>query len=228
MKKIERFIFALFGIIGLLLLIIGIFITFKQFNNKNKIETKAIIESIVRDSSDDYEVYVKYIVNEREYKNKLNSYSSSYYEGKEISIYYDKTNPNKIVTKLSDYLLLIIPGMGLIFFLIGSSYFVIGSIKKKKNNNLKINGMQIEVNYVETILNTSYQVNGRSPYNIVCEWNSSSDGKTYIFKSKNLWFNPENIINEKNITKFNCYVDSNNYKKYYLDTDEFEEQVIIN
>lgn len=40
-------------------------------------------------------------------------------------------------------------------------------------------------------------VNGRNPYNIICEWNNPLNGEKYKFKSKNIWKNPERIIEEK-------------------------------
>ena len=63
----------------------------------------------------------------------------------------------------------------------------------------------------------SYWINGRYPYNIILNWINPVDNKTYIFKSKNIWLNPEEIIKEKNITKFPVYINSK--MKYYVDID---------
>ena len=90
---------------------------------------------------------------------------------------------------------------------------------------LKENGELIYANYVETVLNTSYRVNGKCPYNIICEWNNPLDNNKYIFKSKNIWINPENIIEEKNIKQFPVYID-NNKKKYTIDIESLTKNIV--
>lgn len=62
--------------------------------------------------------------------------------------------------------------------------------------------------------------------NIICEWNNSLDNKKYIFKSKNIWMNPKNIIEERNIKQFPIYIDKNNKKKYVIDIDSLKEEVV--
>ncbi len=98
--------------------------------------------------------------------------------------------------------------------------------KRKSEKNLRESGEVIYANYVETVLNTRYTVNGRHPYNIICEWNNSLDNKKYIFKSKNIWMNPKNIIEERNIKQFPIYIDKNNKKKYVIDIDSLKEEVV--
>ncbi len=66
-------------------------------------------------------------------------------------------------------------------------------------------------------------VNGRSPYNIICEWNNPLNGEKYKFKSKNIWKNPEGIIEEKNIKQFPVYINSQDLSKYAVDIDELKE-----
>ena len=167
-------------------------------------------------------MYVSYNVDGRTYESELNGYSSSFYEGKEINIYYDKNNPNKIGMKSLDLLFLMFPGFGLIFFAIGGTGLLIKSKNKKLETSLKEKGDVIYADYVETIVNRSYRVNGRHPYQIICEWSNPLDDKKYIFKSKNIWIKPENIIIERNIKQFPIYINRNNMKKYVLDIDILE------
>ena len=72
----------------------------------------------------------------------------------------------------------------------------------------------------------SYSVNGKFPYNIICEWNNSADNKKYIFKSKNIWINPENLMEEKNIKIFPVYINLNDKKQYFLDVDSLTEDIV--
>ncbi len=52
------------------------------------------------------------------------------------------------------------------------------------------------------------------------------DNKKYIFKSKNIWINPENIIEQRNIKQFPIYIDNSNKKKYVIDIDSLTENIV--
>ena len=202
-NKLENLIWIIFASIGAIFVIIGLVVFGNIFNYANKVDTVGTITEISSyrntNHNRNHEVYVSYTVEGKEYESILNSYSSSFYEGKEIKIYYDKDNPSKIGVKSLDLLFLIFPGIGLIFLIIGGTGILVKINKRKLEKRLKENGELIYANYVETVLNTSYRVNGKCPYNIICEWNNPLDNNKYIFKSKNIWINPENIIKEKNI-----------------------------
>ena len=229
-NKAENLILIGFTIIGALFVIIGMIMFGTVFNYKNKVNTTGTIAKISsymdNNQEKSYEVYVSYTVEGKEYKSKINGYSSSFYEGKTIDIYYDKNNPNKIGVKSLDSLFLIFPVNWLIFLIIGGTGILLKINKRKSEKNLRESGEVIYANYVETVLNTRYTVNGRHPYNIICEWNNSLDNKKYIFKSKNIWMNPKNIIEERNIKQFPIYIDKNNKKKYVIDIDSLKEEVV--
>ena len=100
-------------VVGLLLLIIGIAFSLKMliFDKAGKNTTYATITEL-KDSS----TTVKYTVNNKAYIKRYNSYSSSFYIGKKIKIYYNKVNPYKSYIANLQYLILILPGIGLLFF----------------------------------------------------------------------------------------------------------------
>lgn len=229
-NKLENLIWIIFAIVGVVFVIIGLVVFETIFNYENKVETIGTITKIssYRNTNHDRtsEVYVSYTVEGKKYESKLNSYSSSFYEGKEIDIYYDKDNPNKIGVKSLDLLFLIFPGIGLIFLIIGGTGILVKVKKRKLEKSLKENGELIYANYVETVLNTLYTVNGKHPYNVICEWNNPLDNKKYIFKSKNIWINPKSIIEERNIKQFPIYIDRNNKEKYVIDVDVLTENIV--
>lgn len=229
-NKLESLIWIIFASIGAIFVTIGVAVFCGVFNYENKIDTVGTITEISSyrntNHNRNHEVYVSYIVEGKGYESRLNSYSSSFYEGKEIDIYYDKDNPNKIGVKSLDLLFLIFPGIGLIFLIIGGTGILVKINRRKSEESLKENGELIYANYVETVVNTSYRVNGKCPYNIICEWNNTLDNKKYIFKSKNIWINPENIIKEKDIKQFPVYIDNNNRKKYAIDVDILSENIV--
>lgn len=222
-NRVENLAWLIFTIVGTVFVAIGIILFGSVFNYTNKIETTGIITEIwsSRDSDNNrnHKVYVSYVAEGNEYESTLNGYSSSFYEGKEIEIYYDKDNPNKIGMKSLDLLILIVPGIGLIFLIIGGTGILVKVNKKKLEKRLRENGELMYADYVETIINISYSVNGRHPYKIICEWTNPLDGEEYTFKSKNIWSNPEDIIEERNIKQFPIYIDKNNKKQYFVDID---------
>ena len=93
-NKTENLLWIIFTIIGGIFVVIGLIIVGNVFNYENKESTVGIITEIstYRGNNDDrnYRVYVSYNVDGRTYESELNGYSSSFYEGKKINIYYDK------------------------------------------------------------------------------------------------------------------------------------------
>lgn len=232
-NKGENLIWVIFAIIGAAFTVIGLVVSGNVFNYKNKVETTGIITEITsyRDDNDEdknirHEVYVSYTVDGKKYESKLNSYSFTFYEGKEINIYYDKNDPSKIGNKSLNLFVLMFPIFGMIFLIVGVRGILVKAKKSKDEKNLKENGELIYADYVETVLNTLYAVNGKNPYNIICEWNNPLDSKKYIFKSNNIWINPKSIIEERNIKQFPVYINRDNIEKYVIDIDVLTENII--
>lgn len=121
--KKETLMWLIFAIIGAVFAITGFAEIGNIYNYTNTIETTGIITEVstYRDSDNYYwyKVCVSYIAGGKEYVSRLNCYSSSFYTGKEIKIYYDKDEPSKIGMKSLDLLFLAYPGTGLIFLIIG-------------------------------------------------------------------------------------------------------------
>ena len=227
-NKEEKLIWIIFTGLGAIFIVIGLVIFVNGFSSTDKVETVGTVTKIIpyRDSNYNlkHEVYVSYTVEGREYESRLDGYSSSFYEGKKIDIYYNKDNPNIVGTKFAGVLYLIAPGIGLIFFIIGATGLLVKGNKNKLEKRIKETGQLIYANYVETELNTSYNVNGKNPFNVICEWNNPADNKKYIFKSKNIWIDPEYIIQEKGIKQFPVYIDDK--MKYIVDIDVLTEDIV--
>ncbi len=233
-KKLLNLFELIFITVGVIFIAFGIFISMDVLDKNNKIETTGVITDIetYRDSDGDvqYRVYVKYEVNGRGYLEELGSYESSFYTGKEIDIYYYKDAPNRIGAKSTALIVLIFPMMGIISFSIG----MIGVIIKIRNNKLKKhiveNGELIYADYVQTIINTNLSFNGRNPYNIICEWINPINNKKYIFKSENIYFNPIDIIEDRNIKRFPVYMEDE--KRYIINiaclTDDILDPEVSN
>lgn len=229
-NKVENLIWIIFFGIGLIFIIIGIVICANIFNYKNKVETTGIITEIGSyrdlDGQRENSVYVEYTVDGRVYESALNGYSSNFYEGKEIEIYYDINNPSKIGVKSIDLVFLIFPGIGSIFLVIGGVGIIIKGRRKALEKKLMSYGNKVFAKIIDVCNNTRYTVNGRHPYVIICQWNNEIDGKEYIFKSGNLWFDPTFAIEQKNIDTLPVYIDMKNKKKYVIDTSILADEVV--
>lgn len=229
-NKVENLVWIIFTIIGAIFFIVGVGICLNVLNKEDKVETVGVITEMAPyrsgNSDTSYHVWVAYQVEGKEYESKLNGYSSDFYKGKEIEIYYEKNNPSKIGVKSLDLLVLIFPGMGFLFMTIGGIGIFVKLNKKRRKEQLKEKGELIYANYTETILNRAYTVNGRNPYNIICEWNNPSDSKKYLFRSENIWINPEDIIQERNIKTFPVYINPNKIEHYFIDVGEIEQDVV--
>ncbi len=227
-EKIVYLIWWLFFGIGMVLILIGAMIGFHVFDYSDKVETTATIVKIDYGNNSDSGTYtyVEYEVSGKTYVAPLNGQSTSWRVGKEIDIYYDKYDVYDIGQKSIDYIVLIVPGLGLIFALIGGIALWVIYAKKNKDNRLRRTGTRIMANYGESVLNTNYYVNGVSPYYIICHWNNPEDGKKYLFKSKNIWFDPEILIQENNITMLPVYINMKKKREYFVDVDFLTENIV--
>jgi len=88
--------------------------------------------------------------------------------------------------------------------------------KKKESQQLLDNGRYIHAEICEIVPNYTVRVNGKHPYVIHCKY-EAMDGTIHIFKSRNLFFNPESLLKG---TSVKVYMDGKNYKKYYVDIEE--------
>jgi len=217
----------IFTIVGAIFLIVGPIIFANEMSFKNKgIESIAIITDIeTYHSTDDtyYKVYVQYIANDRTYNNTLDYWDSTMSVGKEVKIYYNPDNPNEIVANNSSYLLLLLPLIGGVSFILGTSMIIVNIKRKRRKSKLLENGDYINAEIEEVIYDTSYSVNRISPHVIVCKWENPADGNTYVFKSENIWYDPEPIIEEKNIITLPVYINRDNLKKYFVSLENIEE-----
>lgn len=218
-KLINFFPGIIFVLIGGGFLFIGLFFGLSGLDfEENARETLGTITKIetYRDSDDEirHTAYVSYAANGETYNQSLSYYSSSMYEGKKIKVYYDPGIPSKIQVEGENSFKLIIGIFGGVFVLIGIVVTVYQIKKLIDQKKLIQMGERIYANIVDVTENMSYTVNNRHPYVITCEWNGP-DG-IVVFKSQNIWDDPQPIIDTYNITTMSVYIDRENPKKYFM------------
>ena len=123
----KQVVFLIFVIIGLIFMVVGTVICLNVFDYSDKVETTAIITEF--ESYQEYangrthtrhKTHITYDVEGLSYTNVVKMYSSSWNVGDEIEIYYDIDNPQNVGSKDTDWVLLVIPCLGLIFWGLGS------------------------------------------------------------------------------------------------------------
>lgn len=229
-EKMIDILCTMFVVIGTIFIVVGIVLFCTFSDTTDKAETSAIITDIIyrghSGESNNYDVIVAYEVDGEEYETCLNEYSSSFYVGKEIDINYDVNNPHRIYSKFTyKSFTLIFSGIGLVFFVMGAIGLVGSKVRKSEIKSLRENGEVIYADYIKVSINPYIRVNNRCPFIIVCEWKNLENRENYLFKSENIWEDPEYIIREKGITKFPVYVKPNCYKKYVIDIDEIKSEI---
>ena len=135
--KVLKSISFLFIIIGIFFAVFGAvkyIIIYNEVNNR--VYTTATITRIDEYETGDsenpkaYKTYVYFKVDEEEVIAELNTYSSKYYVGYELEVYYFEDDLSLVYKKGSEHLLLIFPIVGTLFSVIG---FVLLFNKKVQN-----------------------------------------------------------------------------------------------
>lgn len=141
----------------------------------------------------------------------------AYEQGETVDVLYLPDNPND--ARIKDWLSLWL--LPTVFFSFGALSFLFGCIglwimrrNEKRRLNIMEQGERVLAKFDQVEYNASLKVNGRSPYRITCQWfDPMEPSKVYLFRSENIWFNPEMFIKENQ--QLDVYIDRKNPKKYH-------------
>ena len=220
MKKI-KYIFLIIGT----LLLVGAYYLYK--NTAEFIESATTAEGIVvemiKERSDNSYMYKPRVEFKTEtgkvveFMSSTSSNPPSYSVGEKVEVLYKASKPEKARINGTATLWLgaiIVGGIGSVFFLIGFGMYYFQKNKENKIQTLKETGTRIITEFQSVSLNTTYKVNGRSPYVIYSQWKNPTTNEIHVFKSDNIWFDPTEYIKTDQIT---VLIARNNPKKYYTD-----------
>jgi len=110
---------------------------------------------------------------------------------------------------------LIVFFLGLVFAVIGLGMIFVRARGRRQAEWLHQHGRRVKTSYTGVELNSSVQVNGRSPYHILSQSPDPASSTVRVFESENIWFDPSEYIKGDTI---DVLVDPNNPKKYVMDT----------
>lgn len=218
-----RIILGVFAVIGLLMLMGGSYFYLSGYSQEKSgiVVTGQIIDLSVHRSDDgaSYCPVVKYTDGQEEYVME-SSYCSSGYRnalGDDIDVIYQPGNPDNAVIHSFGGLYggaVILLGMGAVFALVGTLPLIIMYLRSKSGQRLLREGMPVKARFSEVILNTTININGRSPFQIVAQMHDTAANTVKLYYSHNIAFDPSPFINQEFVT---VYVDKKNPDKYYMD-----------
>lgn len=213
-----------FTVVGLGMLVGAFFLfTNTQAFLKSALTADGTVVELVRSRSSDSDTYrpvVKFLTQDGstiEFTSSSGSNPPSYSRGEIVEILYQETFPER--AKVNGFFSLwgaptILGGLGSVFFLVGFSIILLGSLKGKKIEYLRKNGIPIKAKFQNVEINGSLEVNGRNPYKICAQWKTPTTSEIHLFSSENIWFDPTEHINTDEIT---VLIERDNPKKYHVD-----------
>lgn len=113
-------------------------------------------------------------------------------------------------------------GIGSVFFILGIIFLILNGRGKKQARRLMDAGNYIYAEVAHVEANYRVHVNGRHPYKVVCRY-TDEYGTVHLFRSKDLFFDPEGIMKD---TLVRVYVEPGNMKHYYVDIDRILPTVV--
>lgn len=213
-----------FSIVGLGFLI-GAAFSYKNTQDflSDALTAKGTVIELAHSTSSDSTTYKPVVVFKTKDGSLVEFTSSSgnnpprYSKGEIVEVLYPEHMPKQ--ARINGYFALwgmatIIGAMGVIFFLIGFSIFLVGHLKTRKIEYLRNNGTKVNTKFQSVEANGALEVNGRNPYQIYTQWENPKTSELHLFKSENIWFDPTNHIDRDEII---VLIERNNPKKYYVD-----------
>ena len=216
-KKTLKVFAILFGVIGISLFLTFGVIGFRYllvYNNRDIAYAKVI--EINRNQG---YTLVRYDIDNQTYNRKLRMLDSSWYEGKYITVIYDKDEPSKSFIKNQAITALFMTIAGAVFsFLSLAMALILRSYIKKKKYLLK-HGKKIEAKIDKLSINNAIHFKGKNPYQI--ELSYKEGNKVYHFIHTELWFDVKQLIEDKKLETVEVLVDPDNYDNYYINLGRY-------
>ena len=141
--------------------------------------------------------------------------------GETVQVIYAPATPDEAVIDsfLDRFLLpLILGGLGTVFAAIGFSLLLARLRGRRIAAQLRASGLPIQAKVLECYRDTSVQVNGRSPWRVVCQATHPATGKLQSFKSEAIWVDPSAQLAGKELRVF---VDPARPKRHLVDLSPY-------
>ena len=222
---IEKILALIFGVLGVIFIIVAVLLASHSGRiARTYIKTTAEITGfdISRRNTDDRysrRTAIKYEVEGQSLEQLLNEYSSSMYEGKIITVLVNPEDYYDVRTSTLLYLPAIIFGVVAIPFLVVSIILIVVMVSRNKRfSRIYEEGKRITAEVTGGRINRNYSVNNRHPWRMECRYEDTFSGEEHVFKSGNVWFDPNQYLGRP----ISVYILDGNYSNYYIDVDSLD------
>lgn len=224
-----KFLPIFFGIVGIVLLGVSAWLTVRSMDfTANGLRAEGTVIRLQSEYSRDSEGRGRYMYypiiqfgteagEDVEFRGSMGSSSPSYRRGERVTVLYRPQAPQDARIDSFGGLWagsLITGGMGFLFTLVTGGFWFVRARRAKLEEWMRANGRSVEADYTGVIRDTSFKVNGRSPWRITAQWQDPAGGRLHLFESKRLWFDPEPFIAGDRIT---VLIDPRNPKRHVFD-----------
>lgn len=220
-RRILLILFVSFAFGGLLFTVIGgIWLRSDIAFYKTAQTVQGEIAEFVSDSEGSQHPIVRYTVDGKEYRVRLNSYSASMRAGDAYTMYYAPDAPHQARNKT--YL------GGTIFLSIGSGFFLFGAgglgiyaWRVGGKRRLKENGDAVTARITAVACAENVTVNGRTPYYLFCETGAVPALAGKRLKSRYVYAPlSQSLVG----TSVRVYFDPQKPTRYLVDTDSLQKR----
>ncbi len=236
------FISVIFIVIGLSMLVGGAIFAVNQytFSQTAKSTTGTVTDMLRKIShrsgksdSLSYKPVVSFVDEKGdpfEFESSVSSNPPRYRKGQTVVILYDPENPQ--TAYIDDFVSrwmtpLIMAVMSLIFGGVGGGMMLYKYLHAKKIEWLKSNGHRVAAKFVSVIINTSYRVNRRHPFQIIAQAKNPFTQIDTEFKSDNLWSDPTPYMapyRDQGVS-IDVFIDPTKPNSYWVNTDFLGKQI---
>jgi hypothetical protein len=147
--------------------------------------------------------------------------SSNMKTGDEVTVYFPAEHPEDAEIK-SFFTLWFIPLFSSVFALSfgGLGYYGVSTQLRRYRAKRDLfsygKGRKTTLPVTSIAPDSSFTVNGRNPYIILCQHFDPVSNKIYEFKSDYIWYDPTPFLKDRK--EIDIYVDPNDMRNYYMDS----------
>ncbi|NEX23553.1 DUF3592 domain-containing protein [Thiorhodococcus mannitoliphagus] len=226
-KPVARLINALFGLIGIGLLV-GAYVSFEHTRdfNARAMRAEGVVQELIlsrsgsgTDRSTTYRPRVKFTTADGQridFVGKVGSNPPSYRPDERVTVLYLPDNPYR--ASISGFwqqwfLVVMLCGMGAIFTAVGILPLWAGLRAHKRKVRLLREGRLIQAKF-QGVEPSPGRTNRRHAYRIVAHWQDPMTSKLHVFRSEPIWFDPSDYVDRELI---DVRIDPQRPSSYYLD-----------
>ena len=218
---VARIIGKVFGIFGAVMFLIALvfMVTTLLFISQASVATGTVLRESFGGRT--YRATISFITaagQDVQFDSSVRTSPPEFQVGQKVRVYYNQDDPGGSARVDSFISLWFLPGLfallGLVFSAIGTAFYLVYFLNKRKQQWLQRNGQRLTAEVSSVRLNTSVRNRGKSPYVIMAQWHDPTNGMVRTFRSNNLWRDPAPFSPGD---KVSVLVDPRNYGRYYVD-----------